>query len=70
MKHYVFNRIVCIYRKKRDYTEIDNEPATPKTPRFQRNVKRSLLNSFIESENATPIAERYTIKKYGTYECK
>lgn len=37
--------------RKIDFTIIDNEPATPETPRFQRNVKISLL----EKEYAIPI---------------
>lgn len=58
----MFSQDSAYSSRKMDFTDIDNEPATPETPRFQRNVKRSLLNSFIESEDATPIAERNTIE--------
>lgn len=58
----MFSQDSAYSSRKMDFTDIDNEPATPGTPRFQRNVKRSLLNSFMESEDATPIAERNTIE--------
>lgn len=58
----MFSQDSAYSSRKMDFTDIDNEPATPETPRFQRNVKRSLLNSFMESEDATPIAEGNTIE--------
>lgn len=58
----MFSQDSAYSSRKMDFTDIDNETATPGTPRFQRNVKRSLLNSFMESEDATPIAEGNTIE--------
>lgn len=56
----MFSQDSAYSSRKMNFTDIDNEPATPKTPRIQRNIKRSLLNSFMESEDATTIAERNT----------
>lgn len=51
-----------IRQEKWIFTDFNNEPATPATPQLQRNDKISLLNSFIESEKATPKAKCNTIK--------
>lgn len=51
-----------------NFTDIGKKnPARPETSRFQRNVKRSLLNSFIEGDNAIPIAESNTIEYMYSY---
>lgn len=58
----MFSQDSAYSSRKIYFTDIgENEPMTPEMLQLQRNVKRSLLNSFIESENATPTVESNTV---------
>lgn len=59
----MFSQDSAYSSRKKYFTDIgENEPMTPEMVRLQRNVKRFLLNSFIESKNAMPTVESNTVE--------